>query len=127
MKKFIINVAGISVMLILIGWLVFSLLIPQYYLPVFPFLLLFFAVSSVLIYGYQLKLAKKDFSKFTRSNMLITFFKLFLYSSVAIVYIALDTKNAKVFVVCFVILYLIFTVFEVFSLIRITSNDKAKN
>lgn len=126
MKRFIINIAIISLVLTSIGWLVFSQFIPQYYLPVFPFLLLFFTTASVLIYGYQLQLAKNDFSKFVRSNMLITFFKLVLYSSVAVVYIAVDTKNAKVFVICFAVLYLIFTIFEVFSLIRITSNGKKK-
>jgi Mn2+/Fe2+ NRAMP family transporter len=126
MKRFIINIAGISVALALIGWLVFSQFIPEYYLPVFPFLLLFFAGSSVLIHAYQLQLVKKDMAKFTRSNMLITFFKLVLYSAVTIIYITVDTKNAKVFVICFMMLYLIFTIFEVYSLIKITTNNKKK-
>jgi hypothetical protein len=45
---------------------------------------------------------------------------------VTIIYIAVDTKNAKVFVICFMMLYLIFTIFEVFSLIKITTNSKKK-
>lgn len=126
MKRFIINVAGISVVLTLISWLVFSRFIPEYYLPVLPFLLLFFAATSVLIHAYQLQLAKKDMAKFTRSNMLITFFKLVLYSAVAVIYIAVDTKNAKIFVICFVVLYLVFTVFEVSSLLGIPTNNKKK-
>ena len=126
MKRFIIAIAGISVGLALIGWLIFSQLIPEYYLPVLPFLILFFAVTSVLIHAYQLKIANKDMAKFTRSNMLFTFFKLVLYSALAVIYMAVDTKNAKVFVICFMVLYLIFTFFEVFSLIRITTNGKKK-
>jgi hypothetical protein len=124
MKRFIINIAGISVVLTLIGWLIFSRFIPRYYLPVLPFLLLFFAATSVLIHAYQLKLAKKDFAKFTRSNMLITFFKLVLYSAVAVIYMVADKENARVFVICFMVLYLIFTVFEVFSLIKIPNSKK---
>jgi len=124
MKRFIINIAGISVVLTLIGWLIFSRFIPQYYLPVLPFLLLFFVATSVLIHAYQLKLAKKDFAKFTRSNMLITFFKLVLYSAVAVIYMVADKENARVFVICFMVLYLIFTVFEVFSLIKIPNSKK---
>ena len=126
MKQFIINITIISTALVLIGWLIFSKFIPQYYLPVFPFLLLFFVLSSLMIHAYQIQLAKKDLSKFTRSNMLITFFKLFLYSAFAIIYIAVDTSNAKVFVICFVLLYLIFTVFEVTSLVSITSKNNKK-
>jgi hypothetical protein len=124
MKHFIINITIITISLALIGWLVFSQFIPQYYLPVLPFLLLFFAGSSVFIHAYQLRLAKKDFSKFTRSNMLITFFKLFLYSAVAVVYIAFDTANAKMFVICLMLLYVVFTVFEVTSLISKPTKDR---
>lgn len=126
MKIFIINTALITISLALIGWLVFSQFIPGYYLPVFPFLLLFFAGSSVLIRAYQQRLVKNDIGKFTRSTMLITFFKLFLYSAVAIVYIAVDTENAKVFVIGLMLLYLVFTTFEVTSLLKMTTKNKRK-
>lgn len=126
MKKFIINISVISMVLILTGWLIFTQFIPQYYLPVFPFLLLFFVATAVAIHAYQLQLAKNNMAKFTRSNMIITFLKLFLYSAAAIVYIAVDTKNAKVFVICFVVLYIVFTVFEVFSLLKIQANTIKK-
>jgi len=124
MKSFIINIAGLSVVLVIIGWLIFSQVIPQFYLPVFPFLLLFFVATSVSIHAYQLKLAKGSIAKFTRSNMLITFFKLVIYSSFAVIYMAADRENAKVFVICFLALYLFYTVFEVLSLIRITNGKK---
>lgn len=126
MKRFFVNIVLISVILSLIGWLIFSQFIPQYYLPVFPFILLFFSVTSVAIHAYQLQLAKKDMAKFTRSNMVVTFLKLFLYSAVAIIYIAVDSQNAKVFVVYFVLLYIIYTVFEVLSLLRIPVNTGKK-
>ena len=126
MKKFILNITVITIVLTLTGWLIFSQLIPQYYLPVFPFLLVFFVATAIAIHAYQLQLAKKDTAKFARSNMVITFLKLFLYSAVAIVYIAVDTKNAKPFVVCFVLLYVVFTVFEVFSLLKISTNTIKK-
>jgi hypothetical protein len=126
MKNFIKNITVISIVLILTGWLIFSQFIPQYYLPVFPFLLVFFVVIAVAIHAYQLQLAKNNMAKFTRSNMIITFLKLFLYSAVAIVYIAVDTKNAKVFVICFLLLYVIFTIFEVFSLLKISANTIKK-
>lgn len=127
MKKFVTNVVLITVVLALIGWLIFSQFIPQYYLPVFPFILLFFAVTSVAIHAYQLQLAKKDMAKFTRSNMIVTFLKLFLYSAVAIIYFAVDPQNAKVFVINFVLLYIVYTVFEVLSLLKIPVNTGKKS
>lgn len=126
MKKFVVNIILISVILLIIGWVIFSMVIPQYYLPVLPFILMFFVVSSVAIHAYQLQFSKKDTAKFTRSNMIITFLKLFLYSAVAIIYIAVDTQNAKIFVICFILLYVIFSVFEVLSLMKIPVNNIKK-
>ncbi len=124
MKKYIINLLGVVLIIALISWLVFTKFVPQYYLPVFPFLVLFYTVISVSIYAYQVRLASKDMGKFTRSIMLVTFLKLILYSAVAILFIAIDRENAKIFVACFMSLYVIFTIFEVFSLLRITVNNK---
>ncbi|WP_319271754.1 hypothetical protein [uncultured Draconibacterium sp.] len=120
MKAFIVKLTGITLAIALIGWLVFSLAFPEYYLPVLPFLLLFFYLATMGIHAYQLKMAKKDIGKFTRSNMLVTFFKLVLYSIVAVVYIAIDKENAIPFVVCLMLLYLIYTFFEVTEITKIT-------
>ena len=126
MKKFIIKVSIISVVLALSGWIVFSQFIPQYYLPVLPFLLLFFIMVSTAVHAFQLQQAKKDMAKFARNNLLITFFKLIFYLTVVITYFAVDAKNAIIFVICFMFLYLIFTVIEVTSLIKETSGNKNK-
>ena len=124
MKKYIQNLLVIVLVITILCWLVFSKIVPQYYIPVFPFIVLFYVVTSVLLFAYQLRLAEKDMGKFTRSIMLITFVKLILYSTLAILYIAIDTENAKIFVVCYMSLYAVFTVFEVFSLLIITANGK---
>ncbi|WP_163322489.1 hypothetical protein [Draconibacterium mangrovi] len=126
MKAFIVKLTTITIAIAVIGWLVFSLAFPEYYLPVLPFLLLFFYLATMGIYAYQLKMAKKDIGKFTRSNMLITFFKLVLYSVVAVVYIAIDNENAIPFVICLMLLYLIFTFFEVTEITRITKSTAKK-
>ena len=126
MKAFIVKLTGITLTIALIGWLVFSLAFPEYYLPVLPFLLLFFYLATMGIHAYQLKMAKKDIGKFTRSNMLVTFFKLVLYSVVAVVYIAIDKENAIPFVVCLMLLYLIYTFFEVTEITKITKFTNKK-
>jgi len=57
--------------------------------------------------------------------MLITFFKLILYSVVAVVYMAIDSENAIVFVICLMLLYLVFTFIEVAEITR-TQKTKQK-
>ncbi len=127
MKQFISGIAIISLLLTLIGWLIFSQFIPGYYLPVLPFLLVFFIVISISVHAFQLQQANNNMAKFARNNMLVTFFKLILYSVVAVIYFAFDSKNASVFFICFMLFYLIFTVFEVTSLVRVTSANKKKD
>ncbi len=128
MKQFIIKISIITFIIAFTGWVVFNFFIPQHFLPVFPFLLLFFAGSSVFIYGYNLKLAKKEMGKFTRSTMIVTFLKLMFYSAVAIIYMAVDTENAKTFVAVLLLLYLVYTVIEVVSLVNIsTKNNTGSN
>ncbi len=126
MKHFIIKLTIVTLAIALLSALAFSFLFTEYYLPILPFLLLFFFVITILIHAYQLKLTKKDIGKFARSNMLITFFKLILFSVVAVVYIAFDTENALVFVICLMILYLIFTFFEVSEITRSSKTIQKK-
>ncbi len=59
-KRFIIKIIITTAILAVIGAIVFYFFIPQYYLPALPWLLLFFAVVTALIHGWQLNLAKKN-------------------------------------------------------------------
>lgn len=124
MKNYLIKLLMFTSVLAVAGVLLFTIVVPQFYLPVFPWVLLFFALSSAGIHAYQIHIAKSDMGKFTRGNMILTFVKLLLYSAFAIIYIAIDTENAKVFVAVFLFIYLIFSVFEVIMLAALTSRRK---
>ncbi len=118
MKQFIIKIIVVSLIIAFIGWLVFGLFIPQYYLPVLPYTLMFFATVTIFVHAWQLKMAKKDIGKFTRNSMLVTFFKLLIYSVFTVIYISFRHENVLVFVVCVMLLYLIFTFIEVMELTK---------
>ena len=124
LKRFITKTLVLSAAIALIGGLVFLLFIPQYYLPVFPYALVFFLIVAIAVYAYQLKLAKTNMAKFTRSNMLVTFLKLVVYSIFAVVYIANNSENALTFVIALFVLYMVFSFAEVSEITRIA---KKKN
>jgi hypothetical protein len=126
MKSFVAKITLLTLVIALIGWLVFSLFLPEYYLPVFPYLLGFFYIVTIGIHAYQLHAAKKDIGKFVRRNMLVTLFKLMVYSVLAVVYIFFDRENALAFVVVLMALYLVYTFFEVSSLTRISKSDSER-
>jgi len=124
MKNYLIKLLVLTTVLAIAGALLFTIVFPQFYLPVFPWVLLFFALSSAGIHAYQIHMAKSDMGKFTRGNMIVTFAKLVIYSAFAIIYFAVDTENAKIFVAGFLFLYLVFAVFEVISLAGLTKQKK---
>jgi hypothetical protein len=120
MKHFIVKITTAALVMALIGWMVFSLFLPGYYLQILPVMLVFFLVITILVHAYLLRVARKDMAKFTRINILITFFKLVVYSVFAVVYLALRSENAIPFVICLMIIYLVFSFIEVKELSRIS-------
>jgi len=125
MKSFIIKLTVLTLVVALAGWLLFALVFPEYYLHILPFLLLFFYLVSLGIHAFLFSQAKKDVGKFTRSSMLVTIFKLFLYTTVAVVYVALNKEDAFPFVICMLLLYVVYTFFEVRE-IAIAARSKSK-
>lgn len=123
-KHFIYKILATTIVLALVGAAVFYFLIPQHYVPVLPWLLLFFAVVTAAIHTWQMNLAKKDMAKVTRSSMIATMIRLFLYSAVAIVYIAVQPENALVFVICLMIFYVIYTYIEIVDLTQLLRKRK---
>jgi hypothetical protein len=123
-KKFSFKILTATIVLAALGALVFYFFIPQHYVSVLPFLLLFFAVVTFLIHKWQLNVAKKDVAKVTRSSMIATMLRLFLYSAVAIVYIAIDSDNALVFIICLMIFYVVYTYIEIVDLTQLLRKRK---
>ncbi len=119
-KQFFFRLLGVTLLLALLGGAAFYFFLQPYYLPVFPFLLGFFFLFTLLLHTYQLKIAHADFARFTRQHMLVTFGKLVVYSLVAVIYLALKKDNAVSFVIVTLLLYIVFSFLEVSHLSRIT-------
>jgi hypothetical protein len=119
-SNFITKIVIAAVVLAIAGWIIFSFLAPLHYIPVLPWMLLFFAIVTVITYGYQLRLAKKSMNRFAQYSMLMSMLRLALYSIFAIVYLANNSEKAAVFVVGLVTVYIVFTIIEVADLSRIT-------
>ncbi|MFW6371100.1 MAG: hypothetical protein ACOC10_07855 [Bacteroidota bacterium] len=115
-RTFITKILIAAAVLVVLAWIVFTYLIPGQYLPVLPWMLLFFTVVAVSTHAWQVNLAKKKLGLFTRYSMLISMLRLMMYSIFAFVYLAIDQSNAAVFVVSLVVVYAIYTMLEVSDL-----------
>ena len=111
-RNFIIKITVLSVILAFIGGLIFNFLLKSYYFDVFPFLFLLFPVISTFIHIQLLKASEKSPAKFNVAFMLSFMLKLIIYASFAAVIISAKPENKNTFVITFLLMYLIYTVFD---------------
>ncbi len=124
LNKFIIKILAAALILFVFGWIIFTFFVPAKYIDILPWMLLIFLIITLVTFIFQLQVAKKDMARFSRISILVSFLRLVLYSAFAFIYLAKRSENAAVFVVCLVILYLVFTFLEVTELARISKNIK---
>lgn len=119
MKAFLIKSTILTIFLIGVGAILYSTALKEYYLPVLPAFLAFFFVATNLVHAYLLKIAVKSGTKFTSQYMAISFLKMFFYLAVAIFFVAFNREVAKPFLLNFLLLYMAYTVLEVFEFSKI--------
>lgn len=118
MKNFILKSIVITVMVFILGIALYSFFFQSFYFPLLPVLpFLFFTVTN-LVHYYLLKVAVKSPSRFTARYMAASFLKMFFYLGTGIGYAVLNKEHAKIFLVNYLLLYIIYTTFEVVELSR---------
>lgn len=117
-KKIFIRIFLFSCVILIIAYSLFFTLLKPFYLQVFPFLILFFIISTLSIHAILLKTGSGRPARFSAFFMGSITLKLFLYSIFMIIYILADKENAVVFLITFFILYLFYTVFETYTLLK---------
>jgi hypothetical protein len=118
-RLFLFRLTFLSLTLFFIGWVIFSFFLKRFYLPVFPYTLGLFYITTAVLHIYQISLIKKNFSGFARSNMLSTTLKLIIYSVFTLIYLAFNRDQAIPFVFILFCLYIVFAVFEVIEMTRL--------
>src|SRR5690554_5478114 len=123
-KKFISKIIVTSFILALLAFLFFTWIIPEFYIPILPWMILFFTAVTIATHTYQLNLAKKDVGRLARSTMIISMVRLMLYSLFAIIYLIGNKENIVVFVLSLVIIYMVYTIMEVRSIAKAMQHNK---
>jgi len=123
MKQFFYKSTILTIIVFIIGAIVYTTIFKQFYLSVLPFMVLFFYVLTNLVHAYLIKIAGKLSAKFTAQYMATNFIKMFLYLAGAIVYVIFNKDNAKPFFVNFLLLYFVYTGFEVYEYLKIVKQN----
>jgi hypothetical protein len=123
LKRFIINILAFSIIISIIAVAVFNFLLPQFYLSVFPFLILFFVLVTIGIHAILTKAGKRTIRQFSTFYMGSVTAKLFIYLTFLVAYTLTHKEQAVPFILTFFILYVLFTFFETLSLLNSLKNQ----
>jgi hypothetical protein len=113
MKQFLIRSSILTLIVFTVGATLYSTVLKSFYFPLLPFVVFFFFGITNLVHAYFLTISAKSNSRFTSKYMAVNYIKMFFYLLVAIVFVVLNKEIAKVFVANFLVLYIIYTIFEV--------------
>jgi hypothetical protein len=128
LRKFIINSIILTGIIALAGFLAFTTFLNKYYLSIFPWLLLFFFFINIIVHTLLVISSKANKIKFETAFLLSFFIKFFGYIIFLMIYIINNKENSIIFVAGLFFLYIIYTSFEIRSIIsflkRSTGNYK---
>jgi hypothetical protein len=99
-----------------IGLVVTGIFLGEYYFRMMPVVLLFFSGLTWVTFKWLVRAASRDFAKFTRTNMLVTFLRLVVYIIVFILCLSLSSTGPVVSLIFIGMLYFSFSAFEIYHL-----------
>lgn len=117
LKRFVMTLIFTTIVVVLAALLIYAILPNSYYTPVFPFMVAFFFLATVLVFHFMIKALERRPAKFVNIFLMTTMIKLFAYMAVMVTYALLNREGARPFIVAFFVLYIIYTIIEVASLL----------
>jgi len=123
-KQFLITEILFTVALSLIAYLVFSTFLSNYYLSVFWILLGLISFLTAIFHYSILQIQQKQPSRFATRFMMVTGIKMMVYLVFITSYAFIFPEKATRFLVSFLVLYLLYTIFEVFLIVRYFKKQK---
>lgn len=117
-NKFIVKELVLTGSVGILAFALFNSSLSDYYLSVFWALLALISVLTAIVHFSLLKTEEKDSSKFATKFMTASGIKMMIYLVVITSYSFLNPSKAKVFLISFIVLYLIYTIFEVFHIVK---------
>jgi len=116
-RKYTKNSVIITIVIGAIYYTLTFILPGNYISPALPYLILFFFAVNLVVHYMLQKAEKNKYRKIITNYMLATFLRFFLYLIVILAYAFLNRTDAIPFIVSFFILYLLYSVHEVVSIL----------
>jgi len=117
-KKFIYVEIIFTTIVSAIALLLFKTVLSAFYLPVFWFLIGIITLLTTAFHYSIIQIQDKGASKFANRFMMVSGIKMIIYLVLITSYSFLFPEKAKVFLITFFILYMLYTAFEVFYIVK---------
>ncbi len=124
MKRFLVRTSILFFFFLISGYITYDQFLPHYFEISLPISLLFFYAVTNLVHAYLLRIAEKDMPKFTARFMGMSFIKMFVYLIFGLVFALINRETAKVFLVNFLLMYICFSVLEVYEITQVVKRKK---
>jgi hypothetical protein len=121
--RFFVRLFIMTLLVALAAWALSAFLPEGTVSRAFPLILLLFFTTTAIIHYVLLKITVLNPRRFTSYFMLATFVKLVVYFIAVLVYLFNNRQDALPFIATFMIIYIIYTVFEVALILQQTKND----
>lgn len=117
-KRFLLLEVLFTAFVSLGAYIIFSTVLSEYYVSIFWMLLGLIAILTAIFHYSIVQIQEKQPARFATRFMMVTGLKMMIYLVVITAYAFLNPDKAKTFLISFLILYLVYTVFEVILIVR---------
>ena len=124
MKRFVLRTGILTISLLLLFSAIYGFWFPDYYSPILLFAIVFFFAVTNGVHFYLLRILEKKIQKFNTRYMMTNFIKIVIYLTFAVVYVLFDRKIVKVFLLNYLLIYILFSIIEVYEISKIVKRKK---
>lgn len=118
MRSFLVRLIYLTLIVYGLGFVAFQFLFPSEFYLFFAFLPLIFYAVNTIFHGTLLAASHLEMSKFTQRFLTVFGVKIMLLLAFIITYAYFNPEKAVPFLITFFILYVIYTTFEIISIVR---------
>jgi hypothetical protein len=116
-RKFIFKILIFTVLIFGVASILFVTILENYYFNAFPYLILLIATVTTIGHLWVVKASGANTMKFTTAFMASVTLKLMVYLFFMLIYLLIDRTQVISFVLTFITLYVLFTIFEVIQVL----------
>lgn len=118
LKSFLVHLVYLTLIVYAVGFAVFKFVYPSDFYTFFAFLpLIFYAVNTVF-HGTLVQASYLELRKFTQRFLIVFGIKIMLLLAFIITYAYFNPEKAVPFLITFFLHYLVYTTFEIVSIVR---------